>query len=325
MKYHDSIETADKIMRLVVAQLKKWQLAINPINYAVVYEYYKKSNAQLTAAIEKELLVNESLNGFFMENLYKETVLEKSEFREEILTDLSTLINDSHHNQQELTSSSIALIHTLEKNITQLSSSEPNNVKNAISSLTTATEDFKAQILHLSKQLECHQEDSQRLSAELTQARHQINLDKVTGLFNKKAISSHISAWQQQYTPCNIAAISIKIEEFNKIERDFGVLFSDVILTKIAHKIASYIHDSGLPVRFNYDEFILLLPQASHQTATEIGTKITQSIRKMRFVSIKSDIKLPQINSQFSVNHMEEGENIDDFLKKTKIESTLAT
>ena len=56
-------------MVLAVAQLKKWQLAINPINYAVTYEYYKRNNTGLIDTIEQELKLKDSLNNFFMEKL----------------------------------------------------------------------------------------------------------------------------------------------------------------------------------------------------------------------------------------------------------------
>lgn len=319
MKYHDSIKTADKIMVLVAAQLKKWQLAINPINYTVVYEYYKKSNAQLTAAIEEELTLNGSLNGFFMENLYKEQVLEQSQFKEVIIADLSTLLLDAHNNQNDLSNSSNGLIQQLDLNIPLLYSPKSAEVSVAITALERAVKKFKTQTAHLSEELERSQKESKKLASELAKVRQEVNLDPVTGLFNQKAIASHIATWQQQSTRCNIAAIVIKIEKFHDVELKFGVLFSDIILSKIAHKIASYVHDSGLPVRLNYDEFILLLPEIDKKTATEIGIKITQGVQKMRFVSVKSDVKLPQINITFGVNHMEESDELDTFISETRL------
>lgn len=319
MKYHDSIKTADKIMVLAVAQLKKWQLAINPINYAVVYEYYKKSNLKLTAAIEQELAVNEILSGFFMENLYKEQVLEQSKFREEVITDLSTLLNETHENQTLFSDSSDSLLRELDYHIPQLHSKKNEQVEKSIIALEDAVNKFKVQTQQLTSKLETSQQESQKLSAELAKVRQEVNLDPITGLFNQKAIKSHFTAWHQQHNPCNIAAIVIKIEEFYEVEQEFGVLFSDIILSKIANKLASYVNDSGLPVRLNYDEFILLLPQIDNKIATEIGVKIRQGIQRMRFVSIKSSIKLPQININFKVNHMQEEDGIDNFINKSRL------
>jgi diguanylate cyclase len=319
MKYHDSIKIADKIMVLAVAQLKKWQLAINPINYAVVYEYYKKSNLELTKSIEKELALNEFLSGFFMENLYKEQVLEQSNFREEIITDLSILLNEAYKNQTHCLNSSDNLLRELDHHIPQLHSQDNKQVKRTIVALEEALNQFKVQKNNLSSTLEIYQKESERLTSELAQVRQEINLDPITGLFNKKAIASHLTSWHQQHSPCSISAIIIKITDFHQVEKDFGVLFTDIILSKIANKIASYVNDSGLPVRLNYDEFILFLPQIDNKIASEIGIKIRQGIQRMRFVSVRSDIKLPQINVDFSVNRMKEDDDIDDFINDSRL------
>ena len=320
MKYHDSIKTADKIMVLAVAQLKKWQLAINPINYAVVYEYYKKSNPNLTTAIEQELAVHEVLSGFFMENLYKDQLLEQSIFREEIITDLSNLLNATHENQTDFSLSSESLLEQLDYHIPQLRSHKAELVDESILALENAVQQFKLQTQQLTKKLELSQKENEKLSSELTKARQSVNLDPTTGLFNPKVITSHVDAWHEEHDPCNIAAIAIKIEGVHEIEQEFGVLLADIILSKIANKISSYVNDSGLPVRLNYDEFILLLPQIDNKIATEIGIKIKQGIQRMRFVSIKTSIKLPQINTHFSVNHMVAGEKeIQSFISDTRL------
>ena len=188
-----------------------------------------------------------------------------------------------------------------------------------IAALEGALKQFQVQKNNLSTTLEIYQKESERLTSELAQVRQDINLDPITGLFNKKAIASHITSWRQQHSPCSISAITIKITDFHKVEKEFGVLFTDIILSKIANKIASYVNDSGLPVRLNYDEFILFLPQIDNKIATEIGIKIRQGIQRMRFVSVRSDIKIPQINIDFSVSRMKEDDGIDDFINDSKM------
>ena len=318
MKYHDSIKTADKIMLLAVAQLKKWQLAINPINYAIVYEYYKKSNKQLIAAIEKELGLNERLNGFFMENLYKEHLLEDSQFREEIMADLSQLLTVAQKDQELLSNSSDLLIKDLDANLPRLSSENKEQAASALQVIEQSFHNFKTEKQQLASQLNSSKQKSLKLADELAKARQQVNLDSVTGLFNTNAISSHIEAWREQDIACEIAAIVINVENFQTIECDFGVLFADVILAKIAHKVSTYVNDSGLPVRLSYNQFLLLLPNINHQTADEIGIKIMQGVSKMRFVSLKSAITLPNISVNYKVNHMQQSQDADSLLSKIK-------
>ena len=322
MKYHDSIKTADNIMVLAVAQLKKWQLAINPINYAVTYEYYKKNNAYLIELIDQELTRDNLLNDFFMENLYRDQLLEQSKFRDDIVNDLSTLLADTQKNSEQSSQSAQRLLTELDNNIPLLLSDEQTYVISAITALQQATDLFKLQQAQLSAQLKHSHQQNAKLTQELAQVRQEMSVDPVTGLFNQQAMLSHIKAWQQE-EQCSITAILVKVLDLNSLNQQFGVLFSDVILTKIASKVASYINDSGLPVRLSYDEFVLFLPNIDISVANEIGNKIDQNINKMRFVSTKSTVEIPPMRITFSANNKELNESVDDFIKR--IRSSLIT
>jgi len=320
MKYHDSIKAADNIMVLAVAQLKKWQLAINPINYAVTYEYYKKNNTFLIDLIEQELTLNDSLNNFFMENLYKDQLLEQSKFREDIVNDLSQLLSISQNSNEQSSHYAQTLINELDNNIPLLLSDDKSYINTAITALQQATDSFKQQQTQLAEQLEQSQQKNEQLTVELAQTRQEMSIDPVTGLFNHKAMVSHIESWQQE-EQCSITAILVRVIDFNQLNHNFGVLFSDVILARIASKIASYVNDSGLPVRFSYDEFILFLPNINTDVANEIGNKISQSIGKMRFVSAKSAVEIPQMAINFSASHKQAHESINDFIQRMRAEA----
>jgi len=73
MKYHDSIKKAAQIMTLSVNQLKQWQLAVTPINYAVCYEYIKKSNTNLVESINRQQLLKQHLSAFLWKSSTKST------------------------------------------------------------------------------------------------------------------------------------------------------------------------------------------------------------------------------------------------------------
>jgi len=317
MKYHDSIKTADNIMVLAVAQLKKWQLAINPINYAVTYEYYKKNNTCLIELIEQELKLNDSLSNFFMENLYKDQLLEQSDFKEDIVNDLSQLLSISQNDNEQHSRYAKTLINELDTNIPLLLSDDKASVSSATTALLQATEIFKQQQNQLAEQLKQSQQQNKKLAVELALVRQELNVDAVTGLLNRKAMISHIESWQQE-GQCSITAILIKVIDFHKLNQKFGVIFSDVILARIAGKVASYVNDSGLPVRIGYDEFILFLPNIDTNVANEIGNKINQSISKMRFVSAKSAVEIPQMAIGFNANHKQTNESLNDFIERMR-------
>jgi len=156
------------------------------------------------------------------------------------------------------------------------------------------------------------------LQLELTDIRKNIYLDPLTGLYNRKAMSKHLEAWFKEDPYKEIAAIVININQFNQITNKFGSLISDVLLTKVADKIGSYVDDSGLPVRSAGDEFLILLPDIDRNVAQEIADKIRQGVEKLRFISSKSGIRLPQLTVSTGVNNFKASENVNTIVSNTR-------
>lgn len=310
MKYHDSITEAEQVMALAVEQLSQWQLPVNPINYAVSYEYHSTANNSLNETINQQLKTVKQLDNFFMEQLYKDYVLEQSQFRHEIIADLSQLLNITHKKSQQSSQSASVLISELDNRIPQLSSDNEATVHTAIAALIRATEQFKAQQAVIDQELQSAKEANQLLSRELAQVRAKMNTDPVTGLFNQESISSHLTSLRKTHSHEAIFAIVVRVNNFNEFSQQYSIVLADVILAKVANKVASYVNDSGLSSRTGYDEFLLLLPGIDINTANEIGEKISQGVSKLRFVSVKSSVKLPPMTIAFASSEMKAEEDI---------------
>ena len=305
-------------MTLAVSQLKQWRLPVNPINYAVSYEYCKNSNPLLTANIKHLLISGKELDGFFMEQLYKDYLLEQSKFRDEILADLSQLFSQIKENCQQSSSGAQDFVEQLDDSIPALMSNNKNQVKAAITKLHKASIAFKKQQQVLVEQIELSQLQTQNLEAELEEVRQEIYLDPVTGLYNRKAMSKHVDTWLNEDENRSIAAIVISVDHFKAFSERFGSLIGDVILSKVARKVASYVDDSGLPVRSASDEFILLLPDVDGGIANEIAEKIKQGVQKLRFVSVQSGVRLPKMSISCGISEMKNKESLNQLISRSR-------
>lgn len=305
-------------MTLAVAQLNQWRLPVNPINYAVSYEYCKNKKPILTASIKHLLLSGKGLDSFFMEQLFKDHLLEQSKFRDDIISDLSQLFTQIQESCLKSTSGAQDLIEQLDDNIPALMSNDRNEVKSAISKLHQASTLFKKQQQQLAEQLELSQLQTQALECELEEVRQEIYLDPVTGLHNRKAMSKHVDAWLSEDAERGIAAIVVSVDHFHQFNERFGALIGDVILSKIAKKVASYVDDSGLPVRSASDEFIVLLPDVDGSIANEIAEKIKQGIEKLRFVSVQSGVRLPKMSISCGISEMKDKEPLNQFINRSR-------
>lgn len=318
MKYHDSIKQADQKMNLSVKQLQAWGLASTPINYSVSYEYISGKNIALISAIKHQLSLDKKLDNYYIEQVYQQFVLGQSKFRDEIITDIDDLLSTVQNSGNKSTTFADDFMTAVDANIGNIQSLDKKIVTKALINIGQASRTFKALQKNLSEQIEQCKRNSSNLKLELEDVRKEIYLDPLTGLYNRKAMSKHLETWYTEDPNKQIAAIVINVDQFSHITQHFGSLIGDVLLSKIASKVGSYVGDSGLPVRTGGDEFLILLPDMECNVASEIADKIKQGVEKLRFISSKSGVRLPQMTISIAVNNFKASENVNTIVSKTR-------
>jgi len=318
VKHHDSIKQADKKLALAIKQLQLWHLAATPINYAISYEFINGKNAPLNMALKQQLAANKKLDNFFMEELYQQFILGQSSFRDEIITDIDELIDDVQHSNKKSVHSANNFIKQVDTNLANVQSNDQKKINLALNQIKAASKSFKLQQQELAKRLLATKQQSLSLKNELAEVKKEIYLDPLTGLYNRKALNKHLDTWIGQDPNKQVSAIVINIDKFHMVNQNFGSLISDVLLSKIANKINSYVGESGLPVRSGSDEFLILLPEVERPVASEIAEKIRQGVEKLRFVSSKSGVRLPQMTISMGVNDFRLSQNVHSIINYTR-------
>jgi len=318
MTYHDSIKQADEKMKLSIKQLHQWNLPALPINYAVGYEYIIGKNAPLLAAIKQQLASGKALDNFFIDEIYRQFILGQSKFRDDIIDDVDDVLTFAHKNAQHSSKSTKQFLNAIDTNIKHINSSDQEKINASLTKIRHASEKFKKQQFQLQSQLQASQSHTQTLKIELEEMRKEIYLDPLTNLYNRKAMSQHLDAWLGEDPEKKVAAIVINIEHFSQFNQKFGPLISDILLSKVANKVSSYVDDSGLPVRTGGDEFIILLPDVEKNVADEIALKIRHGIQKLRFVSSKSGVRLPQLSVITGTNEFRVTESVKTIIQKSR-------
>jgi len=319
VKYHDSIKQADQKLALAIKQLQLWHLPATPINYAVSYEFIRGKNQQLITPIKQQLSSGKKLDNFFVEELYQQVILGQGSFRDEIITDIDDLITNVQKSNQQSSHSLNDFMDKVDTSVVDFRSNDSQKINNALAKINKASLHFKKQQQQLAKQLVASKKQSISLQSELEEVRKEIYLDPLTGLYNKKALNKHIETWTDQDPNKQVAAIVINIDQLNSVNQKFGSLISDVLLSKIANKINSYVGESGLPIRSGNDEFLILLPEVEQSIAAEIAEKIRQGVEKLRFVSSKSGVRLPQMTISMGVNDFRLSQNIHSVIDHTRM------
>lgn len=326
MKHHDSIIQADKKLSLAIEQLKLWQLPATPVNYAVTYEYISQQNQNLYSAIKQYVASGKAIDNFFMEEVYQEYILGHKIFREEILTDLDNLATSVEKHTVKSSRSTDNFVEKLDNNIAHISTGNQRQINMALSKLKKDAVQFKLDQQNLADQLRRSQRQASNLRSELEDVRKEIYFDSLTQLYNRKAMAQHLEAWYIDNPNTQVAALVINIDNFANFRQRFGPLLGDIMLTKIAGKVSSYVTQSGLPVRSGGDEFLILLPDMNTASAKEVADKIRQGIEKLKFISNKSGVRLPKTTVSIGVSQFKITKNVNAIVKHArKVFQSLAT
>lgn len=318
VKHHDSIAQAEQKLVLATEQLQNWNLPATPINYAVCYEYISGKNTTLIALVNQELAEKNSLDNFFMEDTYRQLILGTNSFRDEIITDIDNLLTDIDTSNKDSYQQVEQFIVQVDKQQEHLYSQDQRRIKLALQNIKKASRQFKIQQQNLSIQIQESQSKNSALREELEEIRKEVYLDPLTGLYNRKALNKHLAQWIKANPEQQMAAIVINIDQIAELTQQFGSLISDVLIAKVANKVNSYVGESGFPVRASGDEFLILLPEMERNVAAEIAEKIRQGVEKLRFVSSKTGIKLPQMTLSLAVNDFTLSNNVHAAIKETK-------
>lgn len=317
MKYQDSIDQASEKAALTSAFLQRHRLAAHPVNYTVIYEYISGHNAGLCHAIEQKLAAQANFDDFVMAELYSQWLLPQQARQEALAQQVTTMLAKLSGTTDIANEAVQQYIDMLDQVLLGLDPNNSNRSKDSINKAISATYAIKASQQKLQDQLEFSNEQCHHLRDELERLKQERQLDPLTGLYNRLAMQEHLDLWLSENPHRRIAAIAVDLDHFAQFNQDYGAGIGDVILSKVARKIASYVQESGLPVRCGGEEFLILLPDVDLRTAGEIAEQVRRGVEKLRFVSSKSKKTLPKITISLGVSIYNTAENWHQFLSRS--------
>ncbi|MEI6290591.1 MAG: GGDEF domain-containing protein [Chloroflexota bacterium] len=130
------------------------------------------------------------------------------------------------------------------------------------------------------KELQQRVAEVEKLQEEL---REQALHDPLTGLFNRRYLAETLP---RELTRCTrekepLSIIIADIDHFKTINDNFGHLTGDKFLVRIAGVIKQILRDSDIVCRFGGEEFLIVLPGASLDSARERAEAIRQKCANM--------------------------------------------
>lgn len=109
-------------------------------------------------------------------------------------------------------------------------------------------------------------------------------LDPLTGVLNRKALSDRFAelAEQAALTGEPIALVMCDVDRFKEVNDEHGHERGDAALKEVAYVIRRSLRSFELVYRLGGDEFLIVLPGATFETASELAEGVRRAIEDAR-------------------------------------------
>lgn len=135
--------------------------------------------------------------------------------------------------------------------------------------------------------------------------------DYLTGICNRRSFISilHENIKEIEHNNKTLSLILLDIDNFKKINDNYGHDVGDIVLIKISNIIKNSVRSLDIFARYGGEEFVILLPDTQLENAEKIANKLCKLI--------ENDTHMPidRVTASFGVTQYINNNGLDDFLK----------
>lgn len=110
------------------------------------------------------------------------------------------------------------------------------------------------------------------IKKELKHLRIQSNIDPLTGIGNRRLVDDILTEWIRENKACSI--IMLDLDYFKKVNDTSGHVVGDLVLKFLVEQMNNIIRESDISCRYGGEEFLILLPNTTINSAYIIAEKL---------------------------------------------------
>ena len=119
-------------------------------------------------------------------------------------------------------------------------------------------------------------------------------IDPLTGLLNRAALAQRVAELEQQTRSGGererVGLLVGDIDHFKRVNDEFGHAAGDAVLRDVAYAMRGSLRAFDLIYRFGGEEFLVLLPGAGRDDATEIAERLRDAVASCSHDDIRVSI-----------------------------------
>ncbi len=176
-------------------------------------------------------------------------------------------------------------------------------VPTVIDTLVTATRQMQARTRSLESELNGSSQQIEDLRHALSQIQQETLTDSLTRLANRRAFDQALPMAMDEAdeTGAPLCLVMADLDNFKRINDTFGHLTGDQILRLAAKCLSTGLGENELAARFGGEEFALILPGHTPQTAWDRADQIRISLEKKKVTKRSTGEDIGQVTMSLGV------------------------
>jgi diguanylate cyclase len=153
---------------------------------------------------------------------------------------------------------------------------ENDAAKQIIARLLARTNSFLDRTAEIETRLTTASTQITNLNSELDAARREATTDRLTGLGNRRQFDERLDAGIKaaNETDRSLALVVFDLDNFKKFNDEKGHLVGDQVLRHVGRQTERAVRDGDTAVRYGGEEFALILPGATLESARAIAERL---------------------------------------------------
>jgi len=315
--YTEEVHQAAENLRLALPLISKHKSPVNPVNYAVWYEYVSGENLALSNAVDALLIANKTISTEASQNLYEKYVL----------MDMPNRLESTNNGLKLVVDNTLSDINNIESTTNQCLSgftdsqmaledcNDLNDLKCLIGNILANTEKMSETSNDLKQSLEQSSHEIAQLKQELEAVKEAAQIDSLTGLLNRGAFNHELNTLCQS-TSDNTALILFDLDHFKNINDSFGHLLGDKVIQFFAALLKKYSGEHCFSARYGGEEMALLLFNISQQEAVEIADRIRINFASSRLKKRGHDESIGQVTVSIGISMKNKNDTPSELIER---------
>ena len=311
---------ANEHLRQVLNYMATHNLPPTPVNYTVWYEYVSGQNLGLKNAMDLSMAQKHPFGGDQIKELYQKFITDENDLlARRLFTKFKIMLHEINRHLAKTQHS----LNGQDKHLEKLSNTlqkihDQDDVQKAVAQLREGNQAMRETGNELVKKIQLSSRELFQLRDELEKYQDQGRRDHLTGLLNRRGLAKVMEVERirarQNNTPFSL--VLINIDHFKELNGTHGPLVGDSFLKELAKILKKHLRQNDIPIRFNREEFMALLPETQLNGAMAAAGKIQNILRSKEWLIKGSGENIGRITVSMGVAVHEENDTEDSLIQR---------